>query len=393
MKATSAKTTPTATQQQNQKKSKNKGFLRGYYAQGLASAPISLASMKIVDGMRKVSELSDTDTLALSKGITKGLEKSGLKAKGVEVFKMHEDEELSKGIKNISKTIVEMYKKLLKGDMSDSTESFETLTQAFKKLAETNEMDIPAIEAYKKELLSNKKFLKKMKSLENLGLEASDITDIVAKAGTTMFKMGQNACYLPNANKIIIPDKHLQTSVFHEMGHALNNNGGVILKTLQKARPLAKTIPAATLLIALLNKRPENSPKADTTTLKGKVQYVADKIKDNAALITGLSMAPMLLEEGIASLRGQGIAKQLVKDGTLSKELFKKIKLTNLGGFSSYALALVAGVIGCKFAIKIKDNIQEKYEAKKLAKEAKKAEKLEQKLLMKETEKAQAHQG
>ena len=34
----------------------------------------------------------------------------------------------------------------------------------------------------------------------------------------------------------------------------------------------------------------------------------------------------MVLEEGIASLRGQGIARKLVQEGTLSKALFKKVK-------------------------------------------------------------------
>ena len=89
-------------------------------------------------------------------------------------------------------------------------------------------------------------------------------------------------------------------------------------------------------------------------------------------------MAPMLLEEGLASLRGQNLAKNLVKEGTLSKELFKKIKLTNLGGFSSYATAILASIITCEVAIKVKDKIQQKYEEKR-------ALKLEKTL--------QAHQG
>ena len=157
---------------------------------------------------------------------------------------------------------------------------------------------------------------------------------------------GLNAYFDRGTKSFVVNMDKKAVSLFHEMGHALNNNGGVILKTLQKAHPLAKTIPAATLLIALLNKRPENSPKADTTTLKGKVQYVADKIKDNAALITGLSMAPALLEEGIASLRGQGIAKQLVKDGTLSKELFKKIDKLD------YPLIVKPATLGSSIGIK-----------------------------------------
>ena len=76
----------------------------------------------------------------------------------------------------------------------------------------------------------------------------------------------------------------------------------------------------------------------------------------------------MVSEEAIASLRGQQIAKKLVESGDLSKELFKKIKLTNLCGFSTYVLSALTMVATAKVAIKIKDSIQEKYEAKKLAK-------------------------
>ena len=43
-----------------------------------------------------------------------------------------------------------------------------------------------------------------------------------------------------------------------------------------------------------------------------------------------LSFMPMVAEEEIASLRGQKVAKKLVNNGNLSKELFKKLSLQTL---------------------------------------------------------------
>ncbi len=227
--------------------------------------------------------------------------------------------------------------------------------------------DKKALNAIGNELKSNKllqRFLNS-KLFEGSLIDKNELIKTQSKAQGLMFKLGTNACYLPNANKIITPNKSLQTSVFHEMGHALNNNGGVILKSLQKMRGVAATIPATILLISLLNKRKttDETNKNDSVIQKG-----ADFVKRNAGKLTALAFLPMVAEEGIASLRGQGIAKNLVKDGSLTKELFKKVKLTNLGGFSSYVFAATIAVATTKFAIFVKDKIQARYEAKKMAK-------------------------
>lgn len=81
-----------------------------------------------------------------------------------------------------------------------------------------------------------------------------------------------------------------------------------------------------------------------------------------------LSFMPMVAEEEIASLRGQKVAKKLVNNGNLSKELFKKIKLTNLSGFATYALTAIATGVGTYLAVKAKDSIQAKYKQKKIEK-------------------------
>jgi len=97
----------------------------------------------------------------------------------------------------------------------------------------------------------------------------------------------------------------------------------------------------------------------------------------------------MLAEEGLASLKGGNVAKNLFKDGKLSKELLNKVRISNISNFAGY-LALAAGaVLGTKLAIKVKDKAQAKYEAKQEAKYQAKLEKYNQKMAAKEATKAE----
>lgn len=169
--------------------------------------------------------------------------------------------------------------------------------------------------------------------------------------------------FFPKTNKIILPEKLLQTSVFHEMGHALNCNDGKILKLLQKSRYVSKFAPIVILMISLLNKRKTTDEPSNNKSVR-----ILDGIKKNAGKLTTLAMLPMVLEEGIASLRGDKIARGLVKDGKLTKEILNKVRLNNVIGFATYVLSVVATVLSTKLAIKFKDNIQKKYETKKIQK-------------------------
>lgn len=339
---------------QPQKKTRNKGFFRAQYASSVISAPTSIASVGIISAMKKASTVSKADSVSLIKAAQEGLQQTGLKDKGVRTY-------LLESI-NIGK---------LPKNQAEAKQFIEAIPEFIEKL-KPSKKDQKAIGAFKEELMSSKKFQILSKQLskifEKLGLTDSDkiMLDKATKTQMLQFKLGLNACYLPNANKIILPDKALQTSVFHEMGHALNNNGGKLLKNLQKLRPLAMTVPAVILMVSLLNKRKTTDEKSDN-----KIQNLFDGIKKNAGKITALAMLPMVAEEGIASLRGDKIARNLVKDGKLTKNLLKQIRKTNALGFASYALVAITTVATAKFAIRIKDNIQAKYEQKQLLKSQK----------------------
>lgn len=358
-------------------KIKNKGYFQATYFGPFAAAPYALMGLGAMGALNKVTKVSDQDIVTIRKATQEGLKQSGLYEKGVRVFHF---EEVSP--KQVIKSAVSFIK---------NPKRFEEIQGAddiFSKVLgiEFGQKDRKALGVVKEELNaaakkmteSNKLF--KMKTPENNEATAfakaigDVVTDVRAKMSSVVFKTGQNAGYFSNANKIITPEKSLQVSVFHEMGHALNNNGGVVLKTLQKVRPASLMLSGTILSLALLNKRKVGDEKSDN-----KLQRVFDGFKKHAPLLTGLVMLPMVAEEGIASLRGDAIARNLVKEGKLTKELLKKVRVSNLLGFSTYLFSAIAMAASCKGAIKVKDKVQAKYEAKQMQKYQEKLAKFNEK--------------
>lgn len=341
------KTNAISQQPAQQQKTKNKGIIRASLAKTAVAIPLSIACPQILKGMQKVSTLNESDTFQLSKASQKALETTGLKDKGVQIHKLIDFEPKT------AKTAEEMF------------ENFENLTNYSESEQGALKAAVKAIKSSKIFKFAEKQLQKLYPNREILKEEMEQGAEIGAKIGIlSQVKTGKNAFYLPEAISIITPTSKFQTSVFHEMGHALNDNGGIILKSLQKIRPLAKFAPAIIFAISILNKRKTTDEKLENNTTKNKIQNGFDFIKKNAGKLTALSMLPMVLEEGIATLRGDKIARELVKSGDLTKDLLKKVRLTNLGGFSTYALALIAAVAGVKTAIRVKDTIQEQYENK-----------------------------
>lgn len=342
----------------------NRGFIAAEFSQTAAVAPAAIAGLAITAQARKNSVLSKGDSVEFSKAIQKGLKDTGLYDKGVRVYKIKEKQIANVDyIKDTLKDIKNIYSK----DTKKSKAAFDSLFKKAEELIQYDKKDKRALSAIQKEL--------ELPNLKDMPQQAQRISSIAAKIKGIIFKEGMNAAYIPKAGKIVTPDKHFITSAFHEMGHALNNNGA--MKVLQKIRPLSLILPTYILLASLLNKRKVNDIQDESDS---KFQRGMDFIKRNAVKITAISTLPMLLEEGIASIRGQNIAKKLLEEGSLSKDLYKKVKQTNIAGFSTYALSAIAFVVGAKVAIRLKDKIQKDYEEKKFKKNFDEMEKADMKI-------------
>ncbi len=175
---------------------------------------------------------------------------------------------------------------------------------------------------------------------------------------------GKNALFLDKdvssftANSILINREKLSLATFHELGHAYNFNNSKFWKTMQNLRmPGLKILSALALFNAFTKEsKPEENKELSTS------QKVKNNIRKFSPLIALLSGAPMLLEEGKATLRGNEWAKKL-----LNKDLAKKVSKTNGIAYFSYVSAVAAGVLSVFVSKKIKDVSQEKKEAKELS--------------------------
>lgn len=150
-----------------------------------------------------------------------------------------------------------------------------------------------------------------------------------------MLTNGNNACYLPKANKVVVNMEKLGTSAFHEIGHSINRNSSKFWKVIQKTRTpfmiTASTIP----LIGLLKRK-----KVEGEEPKNTVDKATTFIKDHCGVLTSAAFVPVVAEELKATHRGNKLAKQL-----LSPELYKKVVKTNRFGAATYILtAATAGV-------------------------------------------------
>lgn len=172
------------------------------------------------------------------------------------------------------------------------------------------------------------------------------LTTALAAQYKSIVESGKNAYYLFNSKTILLPKDKLSLMFFHEAGHAANQNLSAIGKILQKSKTLRfLIIPIA--LIALWktkkapNQRPENNMDKTTTF-----------IKENAGKLTFAASLPIILEEGLATLKGNKVAKEL-----LSPDLAKKVAKTNAIGLCSYLLTSLLFALGIYFGTKVKDMI------------------------------------
>ena len=267
------------------------GIAAGAAVHGLTKAPINSVSLNIVDKIGKINNsLTKDEYCHVEKAITETLKTSGLETKGVNIIK---------ATPNNSKEISEiMYREIDKG------------------------------------------FLKHL---------PKESKEIIGKMFSSQVEAGKNAFYAFSSKKIVVPEKGLGLALFHEAGHAMNDNIGKFGKILKRCRPMTLlAIPIAIIALFKTKKAPGEKPKNG-------LDKTNTFIKNNAGKLTFAAFVPLLLEEGLASLRGNRYAKKF-----LNPELAQKVIRTNRLGFLSYLSMATLSSLGIFFGTKIKDSIASK---------------------------------
>lgn len=180
--------------------------------------------------------------------------------------------------------------------------------------------------------------------------------ELASEIFSSIFSSGQNAAYLPHTKTVVLSGEKMGLTAFHEAGHAINANASKIGKALQACRGTSLlSIPIS--LIAVLKR-----PKMEGEKPEGAVDKATTFVKKHAGKLTFATFLPMLIEEGMASIRGCKMAK------LVSPEIFKATcKVNGLAYLTYLGVALAAG-IGVAVARNIRDKIAINSMKKKQAK-------------------------
>lgn len=135
---------------------------------------------------------------------------------------------------------------------------------------------------------------------------------------------------LPNS---IVVGKDQMSSLFHEIGHAVEENKTTLLKHLQRFRGHYTELSLGLYMLMSMREKKNDG-------YQDKNQGIGDKIKHflshSDALIPLLAFSPELITEAKASMYGLKFLKGKVKDGSIEKSLFKNIKRSYLTCFATY---------------------------------------------------------
>lgn len=324
---------------QSEPKTRNKGILRAAYFSSLVGIPFSMASSKI---MKKVPSVTREDSIQIRRGISKALTDTGLRDKGVKAIFVE-----SKDVKTSEKYVSDYLK------------------MAFKETPKKDRKPLRYIMESLKISSSENRFLRKLAmNIDSPNMKTVEMDRMIEKMMATsilsQIKASKSVVFLKNVNAIIVPDKKLVTSAFHELGHALNANTSKIGDLLQRYKKFSSKAAFIISTIALLPKKKAN----DETPSKG-IGKVTHFIKKNAGVLSFVSMLPLVAEEAMASVKGINVAEKVLDN----KALLKKVKMINARGILCHVLAAVSTGVVTAVSVKIKDAIQTKHE-EKVAKKA-----------------------
>ncbi len=207
----------------------------------------------------------------------------------------------------------------------------------------------------------------KIVDLRNSGINLIGMPDAVLEKVNPMVSTanGKNAFFAPKGipgivekNSVVINREKLSLAAFHEIGHADNFNNSKVMKGLQKMRMPGMAVAGGLALLAVFGKKLQPVEGQE----QSKASKIKDKVRDNAGVLSFLALTPMLIEEGVASIKGCKFANK-----NMPAELAKKVAKTNKIAYVSYlAGAVGAGLVAC-VGRHVKDNFVEKKNEQKLS--------------------------
>jgi len=233
------------------------------------------------------------------------------------------------GIPNVllSPKLMQKMKNLSDSITPDELEQIEKTATNIIKTSGLEEKGVSVIKATKDNVDEITKIFEKEANKGILKYYPSPFKERVINNLTSAITECNNASYTFASKKIVMPEKDMWLAFFHETGHAINANIGKTAKVLQKCRPMSLLVYPISMIALLKNKKaPDEQPK-------NSLDKATTFVKNNAGKLTFVSFLPLLVEEGLASIKGNSYAKKF-----LNPNLTKKVVKSNALGFSTYLL-------------------------------------------------------
>lgn len=301
----------------------------------------NLVALPLLPAFKKAGKFEGADAEAIKNAVKQTHVDSGLKEKGVRLRFLNTVEEKSKKVKlnpNFTKAKAPKGAKLR--DLS-----FEKIYRSVYEFLFVN-----PVRTGNNAFFSPKDIkLPKITLKEFLELSKSGNKELLNQ------KMKDLGVFI-KGNTVILPENKLLPAGFHELGHAMNYNLSKFGKILQKCRPVAMLGPTILGIYAAVTKK--SKPSEENGELNGR-QKTNNFIRNNAGKLAFLATTPMLIEEGMATLKGQKFAKKL-----LTPELAKKVFKGNAIAYLSYLSVGLLSALAVRTAVKIKDGSIAKKEEK-----------------------------
>lgn len=167
--------------------------------------------------------------------------------------------------------------------------------------------------------------------------------EIAPKVGNPSIQNGPfgEAYYTELGNKVVVgPENH--SALFHELGHAYEENKTSFLKKLQHGRGRYTELSMLLYVLLAQRQKPKNDFYEDEN--QGIGSKIMNFIRKSDAIIPLLAFSPELITEAAASFKGYNLLKthneELIKLGktseALSKSALKNIRNSYFTCFSTY---------------------------------------------------------
>ena len=198
------------------------------------------------------------------------------------------------------------------------------------------------------DIINKRKALpQKKRSILSKIFSKKNISDEEYKARLRTYAEGRNACYIPAFSQVLVNKEKKSNAIFHELGHAYNAKGTGFKKFMSGNRNKAIPLIPIILLTSLLTPSEDKNNPAQNKFYKSLLF-----LKKYSGLMVSACMLPIVAEEGLASINGAKLAKNI-----LPKNLYKKMNNFNAKAFASYTLWMICAGLGVTFANYVKDKV------------------------------------